>query len=84
MTKQYRVEKDSIGELQVPANALYAAQTQRAIDNFPISGLVLPPAFIKTIALIKKNAAKVNMELGGLDKQQGGAIVEAAQQVMDG
>ena len=84
MTEQYRVEKDSMGELQVPANALYAAQTQRAIDNFPISGLVLPSAFIKTIALIKKNAAKVNMELGGLDKPQGDAIVEAAQQVMDG
>ena len=84
MTEQYRVEKDSMGELQVPANALYAAQTQRAIDNFPISGLVLPSAFIKTIALIKKNAAKVNMELGGLDKPQGDAIVKAAQQVMDG
>ena len=84
MTEQYRVEKDSMGELQVPVNALYAAQTQRAIDNFPISGLVLPSAFIKTIALIKKNAAKVNMELGGLDKPQGDAIVEAAQQVMDG
>ncbi len=84
MTEQYRVEKDSMGELQVTANALYAAQTQRAIDNFPISGLVLPPTFIKTIALIKKNAAKVNMKLGGLGKQQGEAIVQATQQVMEG
>ena len=84
MTKQYRTEKDSMGELQVPASALYAAQTQRAIDNFPISGLVLPPAFIKTVALIKKNAAKVNMDLGVLDQQKGSAIVTAAQQVIDG
>jgi len=84
MTEQYRIEKDSMGELKVPADALYAAQTQRAIDNFPISGLVLPPSFIKTIALIKKNAAKVNIALGALDKQQGEAIIQAAQQVMDG
>ncbi|NOS75619.1 MAG: aspartate ammonia-lyase, partial [Methyloglobulus sp.] len=46
MTKQYRIEKDSMGELQVPSDALYAAQTQRAIDNFPVSGLAMPPAFI--------------------------------------
>ncbi len=84
MTKQYRTEKDSMGDLQVPADALYAAQTQRAIDNFPISDLVLPPAFIKTVASIKKNAAKVNMDLGVLDQQKGNAIVTAAQQVMDG
>ena len=84
MTEQYRTEKDSMGELQVPASALYAAQTQRAIDNFPISGLVLPPAFIKTVALIKKNAAKVNMDLGVLDQQKGNAIVTAAQQIIDG
>lgn len=84
MTKQYRTEKDSMGELQVPSDALYAAQTQRAINNFPISGLVLPPAFIKTVALIKKNAAKVNMNLAVLDKQKGEAIVKAAQQVIDG
>ncbi len=84
MTEQYRIEKDSMGELRVPSDALYAAQTQRAIDNFPISGLVLPSSFIKVIALIKKNAAKVNVVLGALDKQQGDAIIQAAQQVMDG
>lgn len=84
MTKQYRIEKDSMGELEVPVEALYAAQTQRAIDNFPVSGLVLPPAFIKTVALIKKNAAKVNMDLGVLDQQKGDAIITAAQQVIDG
>jgi fumarate hydratase, class II len=84
MTQQYRIEKDSMGELQVPANALYAAQTQRAIDNFPVSGLTLPPAFIKTIALIKKNAAKANMALGEMDANIGNAIIKAAQTIMDG
>jgi len=84
MTKQYRTEKDSMGKLQVPADALYAAQTQRAINNFPISGLALPPAFIETVALIKKNAAKVNMDLGVLEQQKGDAIVTAAQQIIDG
>ena len=54
----YRTEKDSMGELQVPIKALYAAQTQRAINNFPLSGLVLPTAFIKTVALIKKNCCQ--------------------------
>ncbi len=84
MTNQYRTEKDSMGELQVPAEALYAAQTQRAVNNFPISGLALPPTFIKTVALIKKNAAKVNMDLGVLDRQKGDAIVLASQQIIDG
>lgn len=84
MTEQYRIEKDSMGELQVPAEALYAAQTQRAINNFPISGLALPPAFIKTVALIKKNAATVNMDLGVLDQQKGNAIVKAALQIIEG
>ena len=60
---EYRIEKDSMGELQVPTTALYGAQTQRAINNFPISGLTMPPAFIKTVALIKQTAAKVNIEL---------------------
>jgi fumarate hydratase, class II len=84
MTEQYRIEKDSMGELKVPANALYAAQTQRAIDNFPVSGLVLPPAFIKTTARIKKVAAQVNMALGTLDSKAGHAIVAAALTIMDG
>lgn len=84
MTIQYRTEKDSMGELQVPADALYAAQTQRAINNFPISGVALPPAFIKTVALIKKNAAKVNMDLGVLVQKKAEAIVNAAQQVIEG
>ncbi|MGJ0430268.1 aspartate ammonia-lyase [Methylobacter sp.] len=84
MTEHYRIEKDSMGELEVPADALYAAQTQRAVNNFPVSGLTMPPAFIKTVALIKQSAAKVNMELGELDAAMGQAIVQAAQQIIDG
>ncbi len=60
----FRIEKDSMGELQVPANALYAAQTQRAVENFPVSGIPLPSAFIQAVALVKQCAAKVNMDLG--------------------
>ena len=84
MAEKYRIETDSMGELEVPNEALYGAQTQRAINNFPISGLTLPPAFIKTIALIKKTAAKVNMDLGELEPLTGQAIIQAAQQIMDG
>jgi fumarate hydratase, class II len=73
-----------MGELQVPADALYAAQTQRAIENFPISGLAMPPTFIKTVALIKKTAAKVNMALGELDDNTGNAIIKASQCILDG
>ena len=70
MAENYRIEKDSMGELEVPKEALYGAQTQRAINNFPVSGLTLPPAFIRTIALIKKTAAKVNVDLGELESGQ--------------
>jgi fumarate hydratase, class II len=84
MTESFRIEKDSMGELHVPTSALYGAQTQRAVNNFPISGLTLPPAFIKTVALIKKTAALVNMELGELKPEQGHAIVQAAEQIIAG
>ncbi len=84
MTEQYRIEKDSMGELKVPADALYAAQTQRAIDNFPVSGLPLPPAFIRTVALIKQTAAKANVALGEMDKTTADAIISAAQSIRDG
>jgi len=81
---EFRVEQDSMGELNVPASALYAAQTQRAVQNFPISGLTLPPAFIKAVGTVKKAAALVNMQLGTLDKEIGEAIVEAADEVISG
>ncbi|HYE36296.1 class II fumarate hydratase [Methylocaldum sp.] len=80
----FRIEKDSMGELQVPADALYAAQTQRAVENFPISGLRMPPAFIGAIALIKQCAAHVNKELGLLDSAIAAAIERAAQDIIDG
>ena len=83
-TPKFRIEKDSMGEINVPHDALYAAQTQRAIENFPVSGLSMPEEFIGVVALIKKCAAQVNVELGLLDRDMGNAIVRAAQRVIDG
>ena len=84
MTLEYRTEKDSLGAIQVPATALYGAQTQRAVENFPISGLKPYPAFIWSMAAIKRAAAEVNRDLGLLDAQLADAIVQAAQEVIDG
>jgi fumarate hydratase class II len=84
MTENYRIEEDSMGELKVPADALYGAQTQRAIDNFPVSGIPMPPALIRAIALIKQCAARVNGELGLLDGEIGRAIVGAAREIVEG
>ena len=63
----FRIERDSMGELKVPAKALYAAQTQRAVENFPISGLRMPREFIRAVGLVKSAAAEVNADLGHLD-----------------
>ncbi len=84
MAQNYRTEKDSLGEVAVPENALYGAQTQRAVLNFPISGLRPWRAFIWSIATIKRAAAEVNRELGLLDTERAAAIVEAAQEVREG
>ncbi len=84
MTQDYRIEKDSLGEMQVPANALYGAQTQRAVLNFPVSGMRPYPAFVWSMAVIKRAAAEVNRDLGLLDAQLADAIVQAAQEVIDG
>jgi len=84
MVQNRRIEKDSMGEMSVPADALYGAQTQRAVENFPISNLRFPREFIRALGLIKLAAARTNMELGLLDKKAGGAIVRAAQEVIDG
>ncbi|MGR8979017.1 MAG: class II fumarate hydratase [Gammaproteobacteria bacterium] len=73
-----------MGMVEVPSGALYGAQTQRAIDNFPVSGLKMPTVFIKTIALIKKIAAETNKELAELDTFLADAIIEAAQRVVSG
>jgi len=80
----YRTEKDSMGELQVPADALYGAQTQRAVDNFPVSGQPLPRPMIRALGLIKASAARVNAELDLLDAKIARAIEEAALAVADG
>ncbi|GGA17790.1 class II fumarate hydratase [Dyella nitratireducens] len=80
----FRTEHDSMGELKVPAGALYGAQTQRAIDNFPISGLHLPRPFIRALGLIKTAAAEANLALGYLKKGQAAAIRKAALAVAEG
>jgi fumarate hydratase class II len=81
---KYRIEQDSMGEVKVPEEAYYGAQTQRAKENFSISILRLPPCFIKAIALIKKHAAQVNSELQLLDTRLSQSIVTAAQEVFEG
>ncbi|MCH9026054.1 MAG: class II fumarate hydratase [Proteobacteria bacterium] len=82
--KEFRTESDSMGELDVPAEALWGAQTQRAVQNFPISGLTIPRPFIRALGLIKWTAAGVNEELGGLDAERADAIRTAALAVADG
>jgi fumarate hydratase class II len=79
-----RIERDSMGEMEVPADALYGASTQRAVLNFPISGQRFPRAFIRALALVKLAAAETNAELGLLDGAVAGAIAAAAQEVADG
>ena len=81
---KFRVEKDSMGEMRVPANSYYGAQTQRAVLNFPISRLRFPRAFIRAMGLIKKAAAETNRELKRLDKVTAKAIIQAADEVIDG
>ncbi|HJR79126.1 MAG TPA: aspartate ammonia-lyase [Anaerolineales bacterium] len=84
MTTDTRTERDSLGDVYLPAEALYGAQTQRAIENFRISGLTPRPAFIWSMATIKCAAAKVNRDLGLLEAERAQAIIQAAQEVIDG
>ena len=79
-----RKERDSLGEVEVPAEALYGAQTTRAVGNFPISGLRASGFLIRALGMVKRAAAEVNQELGLITLEQGGAIVTAAQEVIDG
>ncbi|MDR5865598.1 class II fumarate hydratase [Halomonas koreensis] len=81
---EQRIERDSMGELKVPADALYGAQTQRAVNNFPVSGQAMPSAFVHAIARIKLAAARVNRELGLLDAERAAAIAAAAEAVIAG
>ncbi|MEJ2911122.1 class II fumarate hydratase [Pseudoalteromonas sp. C12FD-1] len=80
----FRTESDSMGELQVPSDALYQAQTQRAVNNFAISGLTMPKQFVTALAYIKQAAAQSNFELNHLGKSKANAIEQACQQIIDG
>lgn len=80
----FRIEKDSMGEIKVPSNALYGAQTQRAYDNFPVSGIKFSREFIQALGYIKKAAALVNGKLGLVESEVTEAIDKAAQEVIDG
>src|SRR5437762_2302198 len=82
--QEYRVERDSMGEVKVPKSAYYGAQTQRAVENFPISGIGFPPRFVRALAIIKHAAVSVNQELGLLDSKIADVIRAAASEVMDG
>jgi fumarate hydratase class II len=84
MTQKYRIEKDSLGEVKVPYKALYGAQTQRAVDNFAISGISMPLRFIRSLGFIKAAAAKANGELGALDSKLAEAIYLSALSIAKG
>ena len=78
-----RIEKDSMGELEVPANALYAAQTQRAVNNFPVSGQQMPVAFIRALLLAKYAAAEANGELQQIPSDMSKAICLAVDSLLE-
>ncbi|MCI1695971.1 aspartate ammonia-lyase [Aneurinibacillus aneurinilyticus] len=82
--KTYRVEKDFLGEKEVPLHAYYGVQTMRAVENFPITGYRIHESLIKAMAIVKKAAALANMETGQLNQRLGNAIVQAAQEIIDG
>ena len=82
--KQYRIENDSLGKVNVPIKAYYGAQTVRALENFPISGIRPHPIFTRSMVYIKKAAAKVNNELGCLDNEKSEAIINAADRIIEG
>jgi fumarate hydratase class II len=87
MTQQetaHRIERDSMGEVEVPRDALFGAQTRRALDNFPISDLRKPRRFVQALGAIKLEAANVNHELGSLDEEIKNGMVQAAEEVVDG
>ncbi len=84
MSAKTRIEKDTMGPFEVPADAYYGASTMRAVKNFPISNLRMPRRFLQAIGLVKRAAAEVNQGLGLLDAKAAGAIAAAAQEVADG
>jgi fumarate hydratase class II len=80
----FRIERDSMGEVNVPSDALYAAQTQRAVQNFPVSGLKMPRSFIRALGIIKASLANANVQLGLLEEDMAAAIAESAMEVAGG
>ena len=84
MTSEFRIERDSFGELKVPRDAAWGAQTQRAVENFPVSGLAMPRAFVAALGLIKWAAARVNRDLGLLEPDIAAAVESAALEVAEG
>src|SRR5215470_14898285 len=81
---EFRIERDSMGDVKVPAKAYYGAQTQRAVENFPISGQPLPRALIRALGMVKAAAAVANRDLGKLDPKQAEPIIRAAREVAAG
>src|ERR1017187_4350194 len=81
---EMREEKDSLGVVEVPAGAMYGAQTARAVENYPISGMRAAPALIRAMGMVKRAAAEANGELGVVSKERAEAIASAAQEVIDG
>ncbi|NQT53883.1 aspartate ammonia-lyase, partial [bacterium] len=84
MMADYRIEKDSLGELRVPAEAYYGVQTQRAVENYPISGVRAPRHFVLAMAAVKKAAALANRDVGHLEPRLADAIAAAADRVLAG
>src|SRR3954462_14378411 len=82
--KDVRIERDTMGEVEVPADALWGAQTQRAVENFPVSGVRVDPAVVRALAAVKASAARVNARLGVLPPDVADAVAAAAQEVADG
>jgi fumarate hydratase class II len=84
MSEDYRTERDSLGEMQVPADAYWGAQTQRAIQNFPISDVTFGRRFVRALGIVKKAAAQANLALGLVPEEKANAIIEAADEVIEG
>jgi fumarate hydratase class II len=84
MTNNTRIETDSLGEMAVPADKYWGAQTQRSLQNFKIGGEKMPAPLIRALGIVKKAAAQANMDLGVLDKDLGDNIINAAEEVIDG
>jgi fumarate hydratase class II len=84
MSEDYRTERDSLGEMQVPSDAYWGAQTQRAVENFPISGITFGRRFVRALGVVKKAAAQANRDLGLVDDDKAEAIIEAADEVIAG